>query len=158
NDLWSGDNNNRSSGVGILLKGNSLKVLKTREVINGRLIYVDVKLNDFCFRVINVYFPVDLQGRKEALKALSPLLICGKEIILGGDFNCPLSESDRRSSSNVSLDSSSQELINLVKDFGLVDTFRTKHPDSPGYSWSNGRSFSRIDFLFTSPQITVLNW
>uniref|UniRef100_A0A673KEQ1 Endonuclease/exonuclease/phosphatase domain-containing protein n=1 Tax=Sinocyclocheilus rhinocerous TaxID=307959 RepID=A0A673KEQ1_9TELE len=99
-------------------------------VINGRLIYVDVKLNDSCFRVINVYFPVDLQGRKEALKALSPLLICGKEIILGGDFNCPLSQSDRRSSSNVSLDSSSQELINLVKDFGLVDTFRTKHPDN----------------------------
>ncbi len=137
------------------MKDNSLKNFKTREVINGRLIYVDVQFNNLCFRVINVYCPVDLQGRKEILKALPPLLICGKEIILGGDFNCSLSQSDR--SSNVLLDSSSQDLNNLVKDFGLVDTFRIKHPDSPGYSWSNGRSFTRIDFLFTSPQITVRN-
>lgn len=35
--VWSGDNSNRSSGVRILFKGHSLKILKTQEVINGRL-------------------------------------------------------------------------------------------------------------------------
>lgn len=155
--IWSGDNNNKSSGVAILFRGNDLKVLKTQEVVNGRLIYADVKLDNICFRVINVYCPTDLQGRKEVLKAIIPLLICGKEVILGGDFNCSLSQKDRNSSSNVYLDSSSQELIKLVKDFGLVDSFRFKHPDIPGYSWTNGRSYSRIDFLFTSSRITILN-
>lgn len=80
--MWSGDNNNRSSGVAILFKGNALKILKTQEVVNGRLIYADVKLDNICFRVINVYCPTDLQSRKEVLKAIPPLLICGKEIIL----------------------------------------------------------------------------
>jgi len=146
--VWSGDNKNRSSGVAILFKGNDLKIVKTQEIVNGRLIYVDVKLDNICFRVINVYCPTDLQSRKEVLKAIPSLLICGKEVILGGDFNCPLSQRDRMPSSTVNLDSSSQELIKLVEDFGLVDSFRTKHPDNPGYSWSNGRSCSRIDFLF----------
>lgn len=42
--FWSGDNNNKSSGVAILFKGNALTVLKTQEFVNGRLIYADVKL------------------------------------------------------------------------------------------------------------------
>uniref|UniRef100_A0A672QI54 Endonuclease/exonuclease/phosphatase domain-containing protein n=1 Tax=Sinocyclocheilus grahami TaxID=75366 RepID=A0A672QI54_SINGR len=64
--IWSGDNKNKSSGVVILFR-----------VVSGRLLYVDVKLNGIAFRIINVYCPPDLQERKEILKEIASILICG---------------------------------------------------------------------------------
>ena len=76
-------------------------------------------------------------------------------MILGGDFNCLTDKKDRMTTSTVRLDSSSEMLNNLIKDFKLNDTFRNKNPNTPGYTWSNGTICSRIDFLFTTKNILV---
>uniref|UniRef100_A0A672RJ08 Endonuclease/exonuclease/phosphatase domain-containing protein n=1 Tax=Sinocyclocheilus grahami TaxID=75366 RepID=A0A672RJ08_SINGR len=75
--IWSGDNKNKSSGVVILFRGWYFEIQQVQEVVSGRLLYVDVKLNGIGFRIINVYCPTDLQEWKEILKEIASILICG---------------------------------------------------------------------------------
>lgn len=154
--IWSGDNKNKSSGVVILFRGWHFEIQQVQDVVNGRLLYVDVKLNGIAFRIINVYCPPDLQERKEILKEIASILICGREVIMGGDFNCIIAKEDRKSIATIKLDSSSIDLMNIIKDFKLIDIFRVQNPNIPGFTWSNGSSFSRIDFVFSSPTIEVV--
>lgn len=148
--VWSGDNNNRSTGVAILFKGQNFNIQRVQRVIDGRVLCVDLSYYNIHLRVINVYCPVELQERLKLLNVLQPLLVCNREVILGGDFNCLLDKKDKLTTSSVKLDSSSETLKNIINDLRLVDTYRSKHPKSPGYTWSNGRTHSRIDFLLTS--------
>lgn len=84
--------------------------------------------------------PAELQDRLETLKAMQPLLLCDREVILGGDFNCQVDKKDKMTTTTVTLDSSSEALKNLMQDFRLTDTFRFMNPSLPGYTWSNGTS------------------
>uniref|UniRef100_A0A673M4R2 Endonuclease/exonuclease/phosphatase domain-containing protein n=1 Tax=Sinocyclocheilus rhinocerous TaxID=307959 RepID=A0A673M4R2_9TELE len=87
-----------------------------------------VKLNGIAFRIINVYCPPDLQERKEILKEIASILICWREVIMGGDFNCIITKEVRKSITTIKLDSSSIDLMNIIKDFKLTDTFRLQNP------------------------------
>ena len=123
--VWSGDNKNRSSGVAVLFNGPHFIIHKVQHVIHGRLLCVDVSWNNVNVRIINVYCPSEILERVETLKAVQPLLLCGREVILGGDFNCLLDKNDRLTTAGVKLDSSSEVLQNLIKDFRLVETLDT---------------------------------
>ena len=153
--VWSGDNKNRASGVVVLFKGKDFCIKRVKRVIGGRLLCIDVEWHQLKFRIINVYCPPDLNERLEVLKEIQPLLVCGSDVILGGDFNCLMDKKDRMTVATVRLDSSSEMLNNLIKDFKLNDTFRYKNPNTPGYTWSNGTICSRIDFLLTTKNILV---
>uniref|UniRef100_A0A671WNH1 Endonuclease/exonuclease/phosphatase domain-containing protein n=1 Tax=Sparus aurata TaxID=8175 RepID=A0A671WNH1_SPAAU len=115
--------------------GQDFIIQRVQRVIDGRILCIDVSWFGSKFRVINVYCPVELQD---------------KEVILGGDFNCLVNKKDKQTTSTVRLDSSSEILQNIIKDFRLRDAYRSKNPILPGYTWSNGRTHSRIDFLLTS--------
>uniref|UniRef100_A0A672KLJ3 Endonuclease/exonuclease/phosphatase domain-containing protein n=1 Tax=Sinocyclocheilus grahami TaxID=75366 RepID=A0A672KLJ3_SINGR len=149
--IWSGDNKNKSSGI-----------QQVQEVVSGRLLYVDVKLNGIAFRIINVYCPPDLQECKEILKEIASILICGQEVIIGGDFNCIIAKEDRKSITTIKLDSSSIDLMNIIKDFKLTDTFRLQNPNIPGFTWSNGFKdqveFIKILGLSISNNMEKMNW
>lgn len=128
-------------------------------MIDGRLLCVDLELNGTKFRIINVYCPNELHDRLETIQALNALILCGWEVVTGGDFNCIVNKKDRSSSSttDVKLDSSSYALTNMIKDQNLIDVFKTMNPPTPGFTWSNGRTSSRIDFLLISLGVTPLD-
>lgn len=44
-------------------------------------------------------------------------------------------------------DGSSCVLENLIIDGNLNDVYKSLNLKDPGYTWSNGKSFSRIDFF-----------
>ncbi len=155
--VWSGDNKNRASGVAILFNSHHFHVQRVERIIDGRLLVVDVEGKGAKFRVINIYCPTETQDRQIVLQAIQTLTHCGREVIVGGDFNCIVDIADRRSTSSVKLDASSHTLLSIIKDCKLVDVYRRINPSIPGYTWSNGRTFSRIDFLFTTPGVTPLN-
>lgn len=146
--IWSGDKKNRSSGVVILFRGWHFEIQQVQEVVNRRLLYIDVKLNGTPFCILNVYCPPDLKERKEILKDIDSILICGREVIMGGDFNCIIAKEDRKSITTIKLDSSSVDLMDIIKDFKLTDVFRSQNPNNAGFTWPNGFSFSCIDFVF----------
>ena len=138
-----------------MFKGWRVNVKRVQHTIQGRVLCIDIEWNNACLRIINVYCPADLQKRLETLRAIQPLLVCSSEVILGGDFNCLVDAKDRLSTGNVRLDSSTQTLKNILKDFKLKDTFRAMNPRQAGYTWTNGRTHSRIDFLLSSRRLSV---
>lgn len=155
--VWSGDNKNRASGLAILFNSQLFHIQKVERVIDGRLLLVDVEGKGAKFRVINIYCPTETQDRITVLQTIQTLIHSRREVIIGGDFNCLVDVADRKSTSPVKLDASSYVLQNMIKDRKLVDTYRQKNPNTPGYTWTNGRTFSRIDFLFTTPGVTPVN-
>ena len=126
--VWSGDNKNRSSGVAVLFKGQDFIIQRVQRVIDGRILCVDVSWFGNKFRVISVYCTLELQERLAVFKELQPLLLCSREVILGGDYNCLVSRKDKLTTPTVRLDSSSEILQNIIKDFRLKDAYRSKNP------------------------------
>lgn len=154
--VWSGDNKNRASGLAVLFNNRQLHIQRVERVIDGRLMLVDIEGRGTRFRVINAYCPTETQDRQMVLQTIQTLVYCGREVIIGGDLNCIVDIADRRSTSFVQLDVSSHILQNIIKDCKLIDVYRQINPSTPGYTWNNGKSFSRIDFLFTTLGITPL--
>uniref|UniRef100_A0A669D658 Endonuclease/exonuclease/phosphatase domain-containing protein n=1 Tax=Oreochromis niloticus TaxID=8128 RepID=A0A669D658_ORENI len=100
---------------------------------------IDVDKNGSKFRIINVYGHTELKERTALFQILQPFLCNRRQIILGGDFNC--------APETIKKDSSTCALDNLIKDGNLTDVFRFLNPSDPGYTWSNKKSLSRIDFF-----------
>uniref|UniRef100_A0AAY5JZ32 Endonuclease/exonuclease/phosphatase domain-containing protein n=1 Tax=Esox lucius TaxID=8010 RepID=A0AAY5JZ32_ESOLU len=67
--IWSGDNKNRCSGVAILFKGHNPRIQRIQQVIDGRLLCIDLVWKNIQLRIINIYCPSELQERLETLKS-----------------------------------------------------------------------------------------
>ena len=67
--------------------------------------------------------------------------------IIVGDFNTPLTPMDR--SSKEKIDKETQVLNDTLDEIGLIDFFRTFHPNAEEYTFfsSTHRTFSRIDHI-----------
>ena len=76
----------------------------------------------------------------------------------GGDFNCPISESDKKGGKNVDTKIYSViELQEFIKMHDLVDSWHFKNPDQDlfGFTWSNPcmKIRCRLDYLFVQKKI-----
>jgi len=45
-------------------------------------------------------------------------------------------------------------VIPLLLEAGYVDCYRTRHPAEPGYTYQPPKPWLRLDYIFTSPQLT----
>jgi len=73
-------------------------------------------------------------------------------LVVARDFNCVLTKKDRkRVGDDFKVDKTSVLLKKLVKDFKLVDCFKTMHQREEGFTWfsGDGARASRIDYIFT---------
>lgn len=156
--FWSGSNESRCTGVVTLLGRREMSVEGTQDIIPGRLLCLDATYQGVQLRLINVYAPVRCMERKEVWESLAGLLATRRQVIVGGDFNCPLGLADLVSvKGRRKLDSSSRELRELMGTFGMVDTFRRVHGTRPEFTWADksGGTQSRIDFIFVSDKVNV---
>lgn len=150
--FWSGDNLNRSTGVVVLQNNRTLHIESVEKIMDGRMLLIDIENNGCKMRLINVYGPTDLQERVFLLQTLQPYICSGRHIIIGGDFNCNLEKRMGITTAGLAnkIDLSSHVLGNLINDFKLIDVFKTLHPEETGFTWTNGKMSSRIDFFFIS--------
>lgn len=85
-------------------------------------------------------------------------------LVLGGDFNVCWTDQDSfggvRFKGRVHHTDEERQLIDRLRDAGLVDLFRAKYPDEPGFSWWDYRAGSfhkkegmRIDLLLATRPI-----
>ena len=75
--------------------------------------------------------------------------------MLGGDFNCTISTSDKKGGRPIeSKKASLDELQSLIKTHNLLDSWRLKNPDQPGFTWANPsmKIKCRLDYFFISKQ------
>ncbi|KAJ8358254.1 hypothetical protein AAFF_G00020090 [Aldrovandia affinis] len=134
-----------ADGVGILFRGSSFVVEEVVSTVAGRVLYVDFLFQKSQFRVVNVYAPAQRGRRLEVFRDLPGCLSTTRSLILGGDFNVTLDTGGGEGG----IDHSARALVDLVRDFSLVDAFRATHPTDPGFTWRNSRGAeSRLDYIF----------
>ena len=156
--VWSGGNDCRASGLGILLRGGDFSITQTKEVVAGRLLVADVKYRGTPLRLINVYASPVRSKRRDVLKQLAPLLVTSRPVVLAGDFNCSIGAAGRPGSADGRLDSTSRLLMETVKTAKLCDAFGTPTGGAqPKPTWTrpDGSARSRIDSIFLSEPLTV---
>ena len=78
-------------------------------------------------------------------------------IIVGGDFNCPLSKTDKEGGRDVSSRRNvAREIEQLMFNFDLDDVWRTLHPEEKQYTWrtSDLKIKCRLDYWLIARQLS----
>ena len=144
---------NNSCGVAILAKKNlNLNILKIFNDAEGRLVFIDFKIQDNVFRLINIYAPTNSPQRKEFFKFISVFTNCNKSLIMAGDFNMIESDLDKRGG-NLENGYGGKQILNSIKETAeMKDAFRHLHPRKWEYSYHSAfyNVFVRIDRIYVS--------
>lgn len=114
------------------------------EVLSTSQRIVSVRLNDIV--IFGVYFPQGDEKRPIYMKLKDGVMDAGSLVLVLGDFNTGLHYIDEAGKTFACADS-----FESLKDVGLVDSWRTRHPTTKEFSWfsSQGNGF-RIDHVFCS--------
>lgn len=154
---------NNSRGVSIFIKKSlafEVNSAKTKIDNEGRYILIIASKENEIFTLLNLYAPNDAKSRNVFFRNLNELMTddtCGY-IVLGGDFNEALKPVDRISSSQNVSQRSSPNLLKLISDHSLNDTWRSKHPNLTQFTWrrKNGVDKSRIDYWLIDENIVPI--
>ena len=146
------------AGVCILFNNNfDFQIEKTYTDPQGRFIICDIKTNEKCFTLGNIYAPnednptffLDFFDHLADFKC--------DDIIIGGDYNLVLDlEKDKMGG----LTKTHQNSVKVVQEFSekldLVDVWRILHPDTSRFTWRqrHPKVHCRLDFFLVS-QSTV---
>uniref|UniRef100_A0A3B3UVV5 exodeoxyribonuclease III n=1 Tax=Poecilia latipinna TaxID=48699 RepID=A0A3B3UVV5_9TELE len=115
--IWSGDNQNTATGVAILFNNKKFQIEKVENIVDGRVLLIDLDKEGFQIRLINVYGPTDLSERVILLQNLQSYICCGKNVIIAGDFNCILEKrgGNSKNASTNRTDTSSKDYMWKMK-------------------------------------------
>ena len=108
--------------------------------------------------LVNIYAPNDQNQQVNFFdKIIDPIRRSStNNILLGGDFNCPLTEVDKVGGRDILHKKRTiQAIQELCNSFDLVDVWRTQHPNKKRYSWANGsgKIKCRLDFWLICKQL-----
>ena len=140
-----------SKGVGILFRENlPIRIINSKEYMNGRALLLNLEMHDHGFTVVCVYAPNDETARCVFFNNLTDWIIEHAKfvgsMILAGDLNCCMLDTDRNSRSHVKDKSrvALKEMISsfCLKDIGYIDDLHKK------YTWTDGKIKSRLDYIF----------
>lgn len=164
---WGGEvffshGTNHSKGTMILINPKlKCKVEKKICDKSGRYIILDIALAGARIVLVNIYAPNDINQQVVFFKKLQELLQDYSEetIIIGGDFNCTLSEKDKKGGNPGNRKHAVVNEINkLCNLYDLNDIWRSLNPDAEKFTWRN-KSFKiqcRLDFFLISKKLNDL--
>ena len=148
-----------STGCAIAFSENfPVKINDVNTDEGGRLLILDVSINDYNFLLINLY---NANSESEQLEVLD-LLISKLDIvnsdgnyktIFGGDFNLFFDCNLDAAGGNPSLKKRSlAKLMNIIQKLDVSDIFRVRYPTSKRFTFhrKNPLLQRRLDYLFTS--------
>ena len=140
-----------SRGVSILFKKSiNPEILTTHHSSDGRLLFVNVKIKNEHFSLLNMYAPNNPSERKHFFKKSEKWLHDNSAdinyMICSGDLNCVDSKQDRTSQT---IDVNAESFSKFKSVLNLNDVWRMKHPLKSQYTWTNPGDLtqqSRIDY------------
>ena len=143
-----------SKGVCILFSSKKkLEVIKLMTKDDGRVLFMNVNIDDENFSLINVYAPNNVKHRGEFLKSINHWIlehnVNDHRLILGGDFNCCDSQKDK----STPLKDSCVYFSRFKEFLNVCDSWRHCNPDSIQYTYfdpGNVKYGSRIDYILCS--------
>ena len=155
--FFSGNANN-SEGVSILFnKSFAYDIVNYKEIIPGRLIAVDIQLENKIFKVVNIYGPND--DNIHLFEKLQVYINDNEEndFIIGGDFNTVLNTNTDKRNGRKDTHKKCRLIINSIVDINeVVDIWRIQHPDTRKYSWHSNHKppiFCRLDYFLISSNL-----
>ena len=130
----------------------------------GRLTILKAKIKDKNYYLVNVYGPNKDAGVVRFYQDLSAKLLemepdSNDNVIIGGDFNCPLNPSlDKKGGILIPRQHVINSIENIQNEFGLHDIWRIKNPNTCSYSWSKSHPliFCRLDYWLISDNLNDL--
>ena len=133
--IVSSHGSSHSRGVIILFKPLlDVSIEKITSDDHGRYILAEIVIDKTKIILVNVYASNDANQQVVFLRGLSKNLLSkydNENLVLGGDFNCVISASEKRGGKPVDIRKASTiELNALVKTQNLLDTWRYKNPHS----------------------------
>ena len=153
---------NHSKGVCILINPSlNCTFENSHKDQNGRIVSVDVCLDESKFSLCNIYVPNDQKQQQEFLHDLSTYLISNTDIggvIVGGDWNITLQAIDKRGGAAWKPTTARDKLVMMMKELALVDIFRERNQHKTSYTYESKalKLCSRIDFFLIAQHLT--NW
>ena len=128
---------------------------------NGRYIILDGTFADNHIVLVNIYAPNDVNQQVSFFKELENRLqeYSEETIIIGGDFNCTLSELDKKGGNpNSRKLPVVREIDKLCNLYDLNDIWRQRNPNETQFTWRN-KSFKiqcRLDYFLISKKLNDL--
>ena len=105
---------------------------------DGRILILKVVIEDLTVLCVNVYAPNDIQAQVKFFSELKKHLewFHNENVIMGGDFNCPLSENDKVGGGDTSFKKNViEEIKSLISFLNLEDVWRSLHPKEKDFTW-----------------------
>ena len=141
-----GSSNSRKKGLDCVIHS---QIVDT----SGRYIVVKAAIKDKMYVLVNIYAPNKDEDIIKLLKnVLSKLqtenLDSEENIVIGGDFNCPLNPTVDKKGGIMTPKKSVINFINDVQSqLDLVDIWRVKNPQTKSFTWSQRSPpiFCRLD-------------
>ena len=141
-----------SCGVGILFRSHlTVTNLVSGHDDHGRVVWVDFELQSQRFRFVNVYAPNVGGDRVLFFNFVYTLLHSNRVTVLGGDFNCVEDLGlDKAGGAVLAGALGSVPLLEIRRDFNLVDAFRHLYPAGREYTFSAQGVSTRLDRFYVS--------
>lgn len=141
--------------MSILVKSDSnIKLENRREIIEGRLISVDIKINNTKITLLNIYGPN--KDDERFFQQLEQFLIENnhRHFIIGGDFNTVMDmKLDEKNGTNDAHKRSRKKLYEIIQSCNLNDVWRVYHPNTLKYTWHSNTKphiHCRLDYFLIS--------
>ena len=149
-------------GVAVLFK-SKLDIVILQELFDskGRLLVLNVKIKDKSYRLVNVYGPnKDAQAvrfyQTLSLNLRQMELDGDDNVIIGGDFNCPLDPTmDKKGGILIPRQHVINSIESIQSEFSLHDVWRVKNPNTRSFTWSKISPFifCRLDYWLISDSL-----
>ena len=121
---------------------------------DGRILILQVVIDDTKLVCANIYAPNDPGAQQRFYLHLNNILqkFSCESIILGGDFNCPLSLEDKEGGRDFSHKYVAEEIKSLTFSLDLEDVWRKLHSNKKQFTWrtSDQKIKCRLDYWLTS--------
>ncbi|KZP11168.1 DNase I-like protein, partial [Athelia psychrophila] len=164
--IWSQGDNSRAKGIAFVINREIMSAdhnIKVDDIVPGRVAMLSIQWhNNLKLKILNVYAPNGATENgafwSEIQNTLEEKDLPKPDMMLG-DHNTVEDSIDRlpnRSDSATTVD----PLRELQTKLGLIDGWRTTNPTDKAFTWTNGRSHSRIDRIYVSRTIhnTAVDW
>lgn len=153
--------NTCSRGVAILINKNfPCNILETHKDSNGRILLLNIEIENNIFTFVNLYAPNIEKERNIFFKNVNDFInkhAIGS-LVVAGDMNDALTKLDRKSNYSKN-DKKVIKPVNslkvLIKTNDLIDVWRNFNPEKRQFTWRrlNPPQASRIDMFFTQKDL-----
>ena len=149
-------------GVAILIKNSLNSTIQQSEISSdGRFIVLKADINNETYTIANIYGPNKDADAVKFYRNLSKVLrndefSYEENIIIGGDFNCPLDITlDKKGGLPIPRKYVINYIDELQNEFSLHDIWRLKHPTLQSFTWGRCSPFifCRLDYWLISDKL-----